>query len=214
MHARFPPLLGFLFAGFFTALAIMPVSRDVWWAENIPVMGVVFLPVMTVRNFHFSNLAYGMMAVWPFLPTIGGHYTFANVPFGWVRHRSGFARNHFDRVAHFAVGFYVFPLAAWLWKKRLAHPAGMLLLGLTAITAVACAYEIIEWGYAVTEGDEAGVAFLGSQGDPWDAQKDMLADTLGAVFALGIFMITQGRHRGKRFRGQDLPVQPEGRVVH
>jgi len=214
MRARFPYLLGFLFVGFFTALAITPVSRDVWWAENIPVMGVFFLLVMTFRKFRFSNLAYGMMAVWLFLHTIGGHYTFANVPFGWVSHLFGFERNHFDRVAHFAVGFYAFPIAELLWKKRLAHPAVMLLFGLTAIMAVACAYEIIEWGYAVTEGGEAGVEFLGSQGDPWDAQKDMLADTLGAVFALGIFMITRGRHRGKRFRGQDLPVQPEGRVVH
>uniref|UniRef100_I2Q4C8 Putative membrane protein n=1 Tax=Desulfovibrio sp. U5L TaxID=596152 RepID=I2Q4C8_9BACT len=197
MSARFPQFLGLLFAGFFTVLAISPASREVWWAENIPVMGMFLLLAFTYRKFRYSNLAYAMMSVWLFLHTVGGHYTFANVPFGWVTGLFGFGRNHFDRVAHFAVGFYAFPLAELLWRKRLAHPAVILLFGLTAIMAVACAYEIIEWGYAVLEGGEAGVEFLGSQGDPWDAQKDMLADTLGAVFATMVFTLKQGWHRKK-----------------
>lgn len=195
MNASFPPLLGLVFAIFFVLLAIAPVSREVWWAENIPVMAVFLVLVVTYRKFRYSNLAYGMMAVWLFLHAIGGHYTFANVPFGWVTDLFGFERNHFDRVAHFSVGLYAYPVAELLWRKRLAHPAVVLLFGLTIIMAVACAYEIIEWGYAVLEGGDAGTEFLGSQGDPWDAQKDMLADTLGAVFALAVFTLKQGWHR-------------------
>ncbi len=187
----FPLVLGSVFAVFFTALAVHPASRAVWWAETIPVMAVFALLAATYHRFRYTDLAYAMMAVWLFLHTIGGHYTFANVPFGFVTDLFGFSRNHFDRLAHFSVGFYAFPLAELLTRKRLAHPVVVVLFGLAAIMAVACAYEIIEWGYAVVEGGEAGVEFLGSQGDPWDAQKDMLADTLGAVFALAVFVARQ-----------------------
>ncbi len=190
-NRSFPLVLGGVFVAFFTALAVSPASRPVWWAENIPVMAMFVLLVATFHRFRYTNLAYAMMAVWLFLHTIGGHYTFANVPFGFVTDLFGFSRNHFDRIAHFSVGFYAFALAELLTRKRLAHPVVVVLFGLTAIMAVACAYEIIEWGYAVVEGGEAGVEFLGSQGDPWDAQKDMLADTLGAVFALAVFVLRQ-----------------------
>lgn len=191
MKSSIPPILAAFFVILFTILAIEPVSREVWWAENLPVLAVFFLLVLTYRRFQFSNLAYGLMAVWLVLHTIGGHYTFANVPFAAISDLFGFSRNHFDRVAHFSVGFYAFAIAEFLWRKRLAHPGVIFLFGLTAIMAVACAYEIIEWWYAVAEGGEAGVEFLGSQGDPWDAQKDMLADTLGALFALGLFALRQ-----------------------
>jgi putative membrane protein len=105
-------------------------------------------------------------------------------------------RNHFDRVAHFSVGFYAFPLAEFLERRQLAQPAVVLLFCLSAVMAIACGYEIIEWVYAVAEGGEAGIEFLGSQGDPWDAQKDMLADTLGALFALGVFTARERRTKG------------------
>ncbi len=200
MNTRFPLFLGATFVVFFTVLAIAPASREVWWAENIPVMGMFVLLAATYLKFRYSNLAYGMMAVWLFLHTIGGHYTFANVPFGWITDLFGFKRNHFDRIAHFSVGFYAYPLAELLWRKRLAHPVVIVLFGLTTIMAVACAYEIIEWGYAAIEGGEAGVEFLGSQGDPWDAQKDMLADTLGAVFALTVFVMKNGWRRQSTWR--------------
>lgn len=188
---RFPAILAAIFVLLFVWLGVEPASREVWWAENIPVMAVFALLAATYHRFRYTDLAYAMMAVWLFLHTIGGHYTFANVPFGFVTDLFGFSRNHFDRLAHFSVGFYAFPLAELLTRKRLAHPVVVVLFGLTAIMAVACAYEIIEWGYAVVEGGEAGVEFLGSQGDPWDAQKDMLADTLGAVFALAVFVARQ-----------------------
>ncbi len=201
MNSRYPLVLGLVFLSFWTLLAISPAMRDVWWAENIPVMAVFAFLAGTYGAFRFSGLAYTMMAAWLFMHTVGGHYTFANVPFGWVTDLFGFERNHFDRIAHFSVGFYAFPLAEYLTRKRLAHPVVVLLFSLAAVMALACAYEIIEWWYAVAAGGEAGIEFLGSQGDPWDAQKDMLADTLGAVFALAVFAVRERTARRVLERG-------------
>ena len=183
----FPHGLAVAFLLLWGALAVNPVMRDVWWAENLPVMGVFLLLAATFRLFRFSNLAYALMACWLVLHTIGGHYTFANVPFDFVTDLFGFERNHFDRMGHYSIGFYAFPIAELLTRKQLAKPVVVYLFSLFAIMALAAAYEIIEWWYAVLAGGEAGIEFLGSQGDIWDAQTDMLCDTLGAVTALILF---------------------------
>lgn len=186
--ARFlPHMLACAYVVVWAVLAVAPVSREVWWAENIPVMAAFVFFAATYRAFRFSNLAYALMAVWLFWHTVGGHYTFAGVPFGFVTDLFGFERNHFDRVGHFSIGFYAFPIAEYLLRKRLAGPVVATLFGLFAIMALAASYEIIEWWYAVLEGGEAGIEFLGSQGDIWDAQTDMLMDTLGAVASLILY---------------------------
>lgn len=187
----YPHVLATVFTVFFIALAIHPVSRQVWIAEVIPV-GIVFgALVLTFPLFRFSNLSYSLMAFWLFWHTIGGHYTFANVPFAWVNDLFGFQRNHFDRIAHFSVGFYAYPLAEWVTRKRWCGPVLASFLGLFFIMSVAAGYEIVEWWYAAAEGGKAGIEFLGSQGDIWDAQKDMLADTLGAITAVALFWVVR-----------------------
>lgn len=186
----FPHGLAALFLVLWTTLAVNPVMRDVWWAENIPVMAVFLLLAATYRAFRFSNLAYALMGCWLALHTIGGHYTFANVPFDFITDLFGFERNHFDRLGHYSIGFYAFPVAELLTRKRLAEPVVVYLFSLFAIMALAAGYEIIEWWYAVLAGGEAGIEFLGSQGDIWDAQTDMLCDTLGAVTALALFFFS------------------------
>ncbi|HEX2674995.1 MAG TPA: DUF2238 domain-containing protein [Polyangiales bacterium] len=191
---RFLPILLFAdYVGLFVLCAIQPYSRDVWWAENIPIFAIAAtLTIMYLRGVRFSNLAYALMSVLLFLHTIGGHYTFERVPFGWVTHAFGFERNHYDRMAHFSVGFYAFGLAELLemkgWTTRRWTAC---LFGIFAIGTVAAVYEIIEWIYAATAGGSAGAAFLGSQGDVWDAQKDMLADILGACVASVIYAIAK-----------------------
>ncbi len=194
---NFPLVLAVGFAVFFGLLAISPASRVVWIAEVIPVVLVFLLLVGTYPCFRFSNVAYGLMAVWLFWHTIGGHFTFAQVPFQWFSDLIGAERNHFDRIGHFAVGFYAYPMAELVLRRRLAGPVLSTLFALFFIMSVAAGYEIIEWGYAVIEGGDAGVEFLGSQGDVWDAQKDMLADTLGAVFSLALFWLF-GKRWGSR----------------
>lgn len=190
---RFPHLLLLAYVVLFIACAIEPYSRSTWWAENIPIVLIVVVLVALYPKVKFSNTAYAMMSVLVYLHTIGGHYTFARVPFDFVTDLFGHDRNHYDRIAHFSVGFYAYAVAELLLVRRLVRSRWILyLFPIFTIFTVAAAYEIIEWLYAVIEGGESGAEFLGSQGDIWDAQKDMLADGLGAIFAVAVFAI---RHR-------------------
>lgn len=183
-----PLLLLALYGVVFVALAIEPRDRAVWWAENIPVLIVVGALVGISRYFRFSNTSYALMTVFIILHTIGGHYTFERVPFGAVSELFGFERNHFDRLAHFSVGFYAYPIAEYLMIKRLVRARWIVaLFPVFAIVTVAGAYEIVEWQYALSSDPAAGIAVLGSQGDIWDAQKDILADTLGALLVIALF---------------------------
>ena len=174
----------------FTVCAIEPYDRAVWWAENIPVLVVVGAIIGLSRIHDFSNLSYAFMAVFIILHTIGGHYTFERVPFDWFTEWFGFERNHYDRIAHFSVGFYAYPLAEWMVKRRLVKTSWIVVLfPLFAIISIAGIYEIIEWQYAISADASAGIAVLGSQGDTWDAQKDILADTLGAMTVITLFFL-------------------------
>ena len=185
-----PLMLLALYGLVFAVCAISPFDRAVWWAENIPVLVIVALLVLISRRFRFSNTSYVLMAFFIVLHTIGGHYTFERVPFGAVSDFFGFERNHFDRVAHFSVGFYAYPIAEFLMVRRLAHSRWIIaLFPVFAIATVAGAYEIIEWQYALNSDPAAGIAVLGSQGDIWDAQKDILADTLGAILVMILFFL-------------------------
>src|SRR3989344_581415 len=173
----------------FIVLAFNPVDRSTWWVENLTVWIIVaVLGILYCRGIRFSNTAYALMSVLIFLHTIGGHYTFAKVPFDWVTDTFDFERNHFDRLAHFSVGFYAYAVAEWLWVKGLVNNRFILFTyPVFVIMAVAAGYELVEWIFAISTNPEAGLAYLGSQGDIWDAQKDMLADTLGAITAVTLF---------------------------
>lgn len=178
-------------------LAIHPIDRATWFAENLTVWIIVAVVLtLYVRGIRFSNAAYCLMGVLIYLHTIGGHYTFALVPFDWITQLFGFERNHYDRLAHFSVGFYAYAIAEWLWAKRLVANRFLLwTYPVFTIAAIAMSYELIEWVFAVNAAPEAGMAYLGSQGDIWDAQKDMLADTLGAITATTFFFWVRGFRR-------------------
>ncbi len=183
----YPHILAVIFLIFFILLALNPIDRSVWIVEVIPVVGVYLLLVFTYKNFQFSNTSYTLMAFWLFWHTVGGHYTFANVPFDFITELFHFERNHFDRIGHLVVGFYAYPMAEFLLRKNYTNKVLASLFGLFFIMSIAASYEIIEWAYAVIEGGNTGIEFLGSQGDIWDAQKDMLLDTVGAILALSLF---------------------------
>lgn len=191
LENRFLSGLLIIYLGLFTLLAINPIDRTTWFVENLTVWIILaVLLLLYYRGVRFSRVAYALMFVLIYLHTIGGHYTFALVPFDWVTDFFGFARNHYDRVAHFSVGFYAFAVAEWLLGKRLvANKFLLFTYPVFLIATVAMSYELIEWVYAATANPEAGMAYLGSQGDIWDAQKDMLADTLGAIAAVCLFFV-------------------------
>jgi len=191
MNFRVPESLFLFYLGIFTVCAINPYDRAVWWAENIPVLLLVGVLLLSSRRFRFSNTSYVLMSVFIILHTIGGHYTFERVPFDFVSQLFAFERNHYDRMAHFSVGFYAYPVAELLLRKGLVKSKLILyLFPIFTIISVAGAYEIIEWWYAVSADEASGLAMLGSQGDIWDAQKDILADTLGALCVMVMFMKT------------------------
>jgi len=183
-------LLLVLYLIVFLVCAVSPYDRSVWWAENIPVFIVVAGIIWLSKRFEFSSTSYILMSVFIILHTIGGHYTFERVPFDFVTNTFGFERNHYDRLAHFSVGFYAYAIAEMLMTKKLVRSRWLILLfPVFSIVTVAGGYEVIEWLYAMNADPEAGIAVLGSQGDIWDAQKDILADTLGALLVMTLFFI-------------------------
>lgn len=188
-RSRLPAVLLAGYIVLFSVLAFQPYARDVWWTENLTIIPVVVVLVgLYAAGVRFSNTAYVLMSCLIYLHTIGGHYTFERVPFGFVTHLFDFHRNHYDRLAHFTVGFYAYPVVELLLGRRwVTKPVIAYLFGLFAIAGLAAFYEIFEWQYAVRSDAAAGIAVLGSQGDIWDAQKDMLADSLGAVAGLALY---------------------------
>jgi len=183
-------LLAVYFIEFIIA-GIYPFSRAVWYAENIPILALVlFVAFLYWRGIRFSNLTYLLMFVLPFLHTIGGHYTFELVPFDWFNNLFGFERNMFDRVGHFAVGFYALPIIEYLvMRKYVTKRIIAVTYAIFMIAFIAVFYEWIEWWYADLFGGSSGAAFLGSQGDIWDAQKDMFMDVCGAVVVVLGYLI-------------------------
>jgi putative membrane protein len=194
-HA-FPLILLGAYLILFTILAFNPIDRPTWLVENATVWIIVgVLGILYLRGIRFSNTAYVLMSVLIFLHTIGGHYTFAKVPFDWFTDFFGFERNHYDRIAHFTVGFYAYAVAEWVWSKRLvANKFLLFTYPVFVLATVAMGYEIIEWIFAISTNPEAGAAYLGSQGDIWDAQKDMALDTLGAIIATCLFFFLRKKN--------------------
>lgn len=191
----FPQILFAAYVALFVALGANPYDRQVWFAENIPIViiAAVFV-LMYLRGIRLSNLSYFLASVLIFWHTIGGHYTFERVPFDWFNNFFGFERNMYDRLGHFSVGFYAYPILELIDRFRaISRPWLSYLFAVFAVMAVAAGYEILEWLFAVGANPEAGHAFLGSQGDEWDAQKDMLFDTLGAFFAAAFYIIFRSR---------------------
>ena len=179
----FPLFLLILYVIEATLLGISPVDRSVWWAENL----VAWIPISMIllmywRGIRFSNTAYCLMFIFFALHTVGGHYTFEHVPFGAVTRFFGFQRNNYDRICHFLVGLFAFPTLEYLERNRLVKGRRLLcFLTVMSIFGFAAIFELVEWCYAECADAKSGTLFLGSQGDVWDAQKDMLADGLGAI---------------------------------
>lgn len=170
---------------------IAPYDRTTWWLEVFPV--VIGAPVLlaTVRRFPLTPLAYTLLAVHALILILGGHYTYARVPLGfWVQDLLGLARNHYDRLGHFAQGFVpAIVVREILLRTSPLRPGRWLFVLVTATgLAISACYELFEWGAALA-GGHAADAFLGTQGDVWDTQWDMFLALLGALVA----QITLGR---------------------
>jgi len=170
--------------------AIRPFSRGVWLTEIFWAVGLLAVLLATRPRFRFSTPACAFFFVWILLQAIGAHYSFELVPMDWLTAPLHLARNPYDRIAHFVVGTFAFPFAEFFARRRWAPtPRLAAFFGVLAVVAMAGLWEIVEWLYAAVEGGDLGAAFLGSQGDVWDAQKDILCDTLGALSAAALFLL-------------------------
>jgi len=203
---RYPAALLGLFVAIFIALAIAPWYRQDWLLENLLVFVAVPLLVVNYRRLRFSNFAYTCLFVFFVLHEIGAHYTYSEVPWReWLAavaggDGDGGGRNHYDRFVHFAYGLLLMPAVCELFERR-ASPRGLWrwLMPLLFLMGHSVIYEMIEWVAALRFGGELGVAYLGTQGDEWDAQKDMALATLGAVIGLTVVAI-RGTSRRPRAR--------------
>lgn len=183
-----PQALAILIIGVIVWSGIAPYDMGVWYVEIASVLIVFIGLILTYKNFKFSNISYFIVSMWLIMHSIGAKYSFELVPFDTITNLFGFERNHYDRVAHFVIGMNSFGVAEYVFRKGFVNSARVAaFFGIIFIMALANAWELIEWAYAELDGGEVGAAFLGSQGDIWDAQKDMLCDTLGAIFASMIF---------------------------
>ncbi len=194
---RYPAALLVAFAAIWLALAIAPWYRQDWLLENMIVF--VSLPVFvgTYRRLRFSNLAYTCLFVFLVLHEVGAHYTYSEVPWrDWLQAVGGPApsgRNHYDRFVHFAYGVLILP-ASWELIEARMSPRGIwrYLMPVFFVMSHSVIYELVEWLAAEVFGGDLGVAYLGTQGDPWDAQKDMALAAAGAVLGM-LWMAARAR---------------------
>jgi putative membrane protein len=208
VHAsdRYPFALLVAFVAIFLVLAVAPWYRQDWLLENLLVLVAVPVLVFTYRRLRFSNFAYTCLFVFFVLHEIGAHYTYSEVPWREWLAALGFGagdpagRNHYDRFVHFAYGLLLMPAAVELIQSRMS-PRGLWrwLIPVLFIMSHSVIYELIEWLAALQFGGDLGVAYLGTQGDAWDAQKDMALATLGAVIGLGVVAL-RGAARSARAR--------------
>jgi putative membrane protein len=183
---RYHAMLLAVFAAVWVWAAIAPRHPQDWLLENYLVFAFVPLILLAGRHYRLSNFSYSLITAFMLLHVVGSHYTYAEVPFGTtLQHWFGSARNMYDRLVHFSFGLLmVYPLREM--ALRVARVRGVWAYGfpLVLVLAFSATYEIIEWRVADRVDPSAGLAFLGAQGDVWDAQKDMALAVLGATITL------------------------------
>jgi putative membrane protein len=165
------------------ALAISPRDRGDWFLENLLIFISVAVLAITYRWFQFSNASYLLILIFLAFHTIGAHYTYAKVPAGfWLQHWLHLSRNHYDRVIHFAFGFLlVYPMTEVLARSGRVKQTWAPSLAASALWALSSFFEIVEAVIAMIVRPDLGAAYLGTQGDMWDAQKDMACAFVGSV---------------------------------
>jgi putative membrane protein len=182
---RLRPVLFALFVAALLWSVVRPLEYFTWFLEVFPALLGVMVMLATHRRFPLTTLLTVLLFVHALILIVGGHYTYAEVPLGfWMQDAFGFTRNHYDRIGHFAQGFVPAILAREvLVRFEVVRGRRWLFFIVVSIClAVSATYELFEWVVAVASGSK-GDAFLGTQGDVWDTQKDMALATIGAIVA-------------------------------
>ena len=188
-----------VYAGCWLLAAVEPNHRRDWLLENL--LAFVAVPFLVFQQWRrpFRPGTNALLLIFLCLHAVGAHFTYAEVPYdAWAQKLTGHTvsdllhwdRNHFDRLVHFAYGALVVPAAKELYARHVATSELMLnLIAIQFIVATSAAYELIEWGAVLVVDQDLGMAYLGIQGDVWDAHKDVLLASVGAIAStVGISM--------------------------
>lgn len=222
-HRQYALALLGTFALFWLALAIRPLDRADWLLENALVLLAVPLLVGTWGRFRFSRFSYTLLFLFFCLHEIGAHYTYSEVPYdAWLAmlagpgtgSLAGEGRNHFDRLVHFSFGLLLaYPMREIFVRIADAKGFWSYYLPFDMVMAFSMVFELIEWAAAEIFGGDLGVAYLGTQGDVWDAHKDMALASLGALITMTATAIVNLRHRRDFAREwiESLRVKPGAR---
>ena len=189
---------------FWIVMAISPLDRTDWILENLLVVAALGLLIGTYKIFPLSDLSYILITFFMTLHTTGSHWTYAEVPLGyWLRDTFGFSRNHFDRIVHFSFGLLMaYPIREVFLRVASVRGFWAYYLPFDVTLAFSGAYEIMEWLIASMVAPEAGDAWLGTQGDIWDAQKDMALAAAGALISMVITAVLHPWYHRNRPQSQ------------
>lgn len=197
---RFLQFLTLWLIGLWVVTAIEPFDRRDWLLENLLVFFYVGLLILTYRRFSFSNLSYGLFGLFITLHLIGAHYTYAETPIGfWLQDALDLSRNHYDRIVHFSFGLLIgIPFREVLIRKIGVRPRWSYLMVMITVLGFSGFYEALEGVVAEIVSPELGAAYLGTQGDIWDAQKDTALAFAGSMIVMAITWFAVRRRRRRR----------------
>lgn len=193
-HRRHVLWLAVIFSLLTAALGIAPWHRQDWMLENVLVLAALGVLYAIYRRLPFSRLSWTLVFVFLCIHEVGAHYTYSEVPYdAWFAALTGrtfnslvdWERNNFDRIIHLLYGLLLaYPIREIFSHLAKARGFWSYFLPLDLTLSSSAFYEMIEWAAAVVFGGELGVAYVGTQGDPWDAQKDMALAAAGALVAM------------------------------
>jgi putative membrane protein len=193
-HHKYLTILALIFTLEFLVLAISPYDRSDWALENVLVFVFAIVFGLTYKRFPLSRISYTLIFIFLCIHEIGAHYTYAKVPYNHffivnfgisLNDFLGFTRNHFDRFVHFLFGLLLaYPVREVYCRIACAKGFWAYFFPLELTMAASMTFELFEWGAAELFGGELGIAYLGIQGDVWDAHKDMVLASLGAFIAM------------------------------
>lgn len=205
LSSRYLQVLLILFTVEWVALAIHPLDRKDWLLENLLVFLAAAVLTLTRKRLAFSKISYTFMFIFLCVHAVGAHYTYAEVPYDrWFQALTGqsfnqwvgWQRNNFDRVVHFLYGFLLaYPIREVFFRVANARGFWGYFLPLEFTMATSMMYELLEWAVAAVFGGDLGAAYLGAQGDVWDAHKDMFLASLGAFLAMAMTALINVRLR-------------------
>jgi len=197
---RVQQLLLVLYVAFWVAMAIKPVYPYDWWIENILVFATAAAVLGTYRWFRFSEVSYGLLTLFLILHTYSAHYAYTQIPIAWLNELFGRTdRMNFDRLVHLMYGVMLtYPVWEVLRRSARVRGAWSYVLAVVVILASGAFYELLEMWIAQVLAPDIGDAFVGTQGDIWDPQKDMALALYGAVGAMVLTWV--GRRLGLKSR--------------